>query len=49
MWLSSTAQQALHAVLCIAGSESEGAVRVDEIAAALDCPRWGATVTGDRA
>jgi Rrf2 family protein len=39
MWLSSTAQQALRAVLCIAGSESEGAVRVDEIAAALDCPR----------
>lgn len=39
MWLSSTAQQALHAVLCIAGSESEGPVRVDEIAAAIDCPR----------
>ena len=39
MWLSSTAQQALHAVLCIAGSEDEGPVRVDEIAAAMECPR----------
>ncbi len=39
MWLSSTAQQALHAVLCIAGSEDEGPVRVDAIAAAMGCPR----------
>ena len=39
MWLSSTAQQAIHAVLCIAGSEEEGPVRVDEIAAVMECPR----------
>ncbi|CAN5196311.1 N/A [soil metagenome] len=39
MWLSSTAQQALQAVLCIAGSEDDGPVRVDEIVAVLDCPR----------
>jgi Rrf2 family protein len=39
MWLSSTAQQALHAVLCIAGAGDESPVRVDEIAAAIDCPR----------
>lgn len=39
MWLSSTAQQAIHAVLCIAGSADDGPVRVDEIAAVLDCPR----------
>jgi Rrf2 family protein len=39
MWLSSTAQQAIHAVLCIAGSESEGPVRVDEVAAAMNAPR----------
>lgn len=39
MWLSSTAQQAIHAVLCIAGAAGEGPVRVDEIAAVLDCPR----------
>lgn len=39
MWLSSTAQQALHAVLCIAGAADDGPVRVDEIAAALHCPR----------
>ena len=39
MWLSSTAQQAIHAVLCIAGSEDRGPVRVDEIAAVTDYPR----------
>jgi Rrf2 family protein len=39
MWLSSTAQQAIHATLCIAGSEDEGLVRVDEIAAAMNAPR----------
>lgn len=39
MWLSSTAQQAIHAVLCIAGSADDGPVRVDEIAAVLRCPR----------
>jgi Rrf2 family protein len=39
MWLSSTAQQAIHAVLCIAGSADEGPVRVDEIAAVMRCPR----------
>lgn len=39
MWLSTTAQQALHAVLCIAGSADGGPVRVDEIAAVLRCPR----------
>lgn len=39
MWLSSTARQALHAVLCIAGNGDGGPVRVDEIAAAIGCPR----------
>lgn len=39
MWLSSTAQQAIHAVLCIASSADHGPVRVDEIAAVLGCPR----------
>ena len=39
MWLSSTAQQAIHAVLCIASAADYGPVRVDEIAAALGCPR----------
>ena len=39
MWLSSTAQQAIHAVLCIAGSADEGPIRVDEIAAVMQCPR----------
>ncbi len=39
MWLSSTAQLALQGVLCIAGSEDDGPVRVDEIAAVLACPR----------
>ncbi len=39
MWLSSTAQQALQAILCIAGSAEDGPVRVDEIAAVLDCAR----------
>ena len=39
MWLSSTAQQAIHAVLCIADCAEDGPVRVDEIAAVLGCPR----------
>jgi Rrf2 family protein len=39
MWLSSTAQQAIRAVVCIASGADHGPVRVDEIAAALDCPR----------
>ena len=39
MWLSSTAQQAIYAVLCIAGSADDGPVRVDEIAAVIGCPR----------
>ena len=39
MWLSSTAKQAIHAVLCIASNADHGPVRVDEIAAALGCPR----------
>jgi Rrf2 family protein len=39
MWLSSTAQQALHAVLCIAGSAEDGPVRVDEIAAVTGAQR----------
>lgn len=39
MWLSSTAQQAIHAVICIAGSTEAGPVRADEIAAAIGCPR----------
>lgn len=39
MWLSSTAQQAIHAVLCIADSGDDGPVRVDAIAAVIDVPR----------
>lgn len=39
MWLSSTAQQALHAVLCIAALADEGPVRVDEVAAVIGGPR----------
>ena len=39
MWLSSTAQQAIQAVLCIAGSTDDGPVRVDEIASVIGCPR----------
>ena len=39
MWLSSTAQQAVHAVLCIADAEEDGPVRVDEIAEVIDVPR----------
>jgi Rrf2 family protein len=38
MWLSSTAQQAINAVLCIAAANGE-AVRVDTIAAATGAPR----------
>ena len=39
MWLNSTAQNALRAVLFIAEAEGDGPVRVDDIAAALDSPR----------
>ncbi len=39
MWLSSTARQAINAVLCIAGSADDGPVRVDEIAAVTGNPR----------
>ena len=39
MWLSSTAQQAIHAVLCIASGADHGPVRVDEIAVVLGRPR----------
>ena len=39
MWLSSTAQQAIHAVLCIADGADEGPLRVDEIAAIIGLPR----------
>lgn len=39
MWLSSTAQQAIQAVLCIADCATDGPVRVDEIAAVVGCPR----------
>lgn len=39
MRLTSTAQQAIHAVLCVAGNDGDAPVRIDEIAAVLDCPR----------
>lgn len=39
MWLNSTAQSALRAVLHIAEHGSGGAVRVEDIAATLGCPR----------
>jgi Rrf2 family protein len=39
MWLSSTAQQAIHAVLVVAVSAGDEPVRVDEIATAIGCPR----------
>lgn len=39
MWISSTAQQAINAVLCIAGQDDGAPVRVDEIAAVMRCPR----------
>ena len=39
MWLSSTAQHAIHAVLYLAEHSTDRPVRVDEIATALDCPR----------
>jgi Rrf2 family iron-sulfur cluster assembly transcriptional regulator len=39
MWLNSTAQNALRAVLFIAGNEADGPVRVDLIAASLQSPR----------
>lgn len=39
MWLSSTAQQAIQAVLCIGGNGDERPVRADEIATVIGCPR----------
>lgn len=39
MWLNSTAQSALRAVLYIADHAADGPVRVDDIAASLHCPR----------
>jgi Rrf2 family iron-sulfur cluster assembly transcriptional regulator len=39
MWLNSTAQNALRAVLYIAEHGTGGPVRVDDIAASLGCPR----------
>jgi Rrf2 family iron-sulfur cluster assembly transcriptional regulator len=39
MWLTSTAQQAIHAVLCIAGNGNDSPMRVDDIAAEIGCPR----------
>jgi Rrf2 family protein len=39
VWINSTAQNALRAVLYIAEHGSGGPVRVDDIAAALRCPR----------
>ena len=39
MWLSSTAQQAIQAVLYIAANNGDGPVRVGDVARALDCPR----------
>jgi Rrf2 family protein len=39
MWLSSTAQQAIHAVLCIASGPDRDPVRVDEVAVVIGCPR----------
>lgn len=39
MWLSSTAKQAVHAVLCIAQADNDTPVRVDEIAGIIGCPR----------
>ena len=39
MWLSSTAQQAVHAVLCIAQAGEHSPVRVDELASIIGCPR----------
>jgi Rrf2 family protein len=39
MWLSSTAQQAIHAVVYIAATGGDGPVRVGDVARALGCPR----------
>lgn len=39
MWLSSTARQAVHAVLCVALFDDDGPVRVDEVAAATGAAR----------
>lgn len=39
MWISSTAKQAVQAVLCVAASQGDGLVRVGEIAAAVGCPQ----------
>jgi Rrf2 family protein len=39
VWIGTTAQHAVRAVLYLAGAAGEGPVRVDQIAAALDLPR----------
>lgn len=39
MWISSTAKQAVQAVLCVAACQDDGLVRVGEIAAAVGCPQ----------
>jgi len=39
VWIGTTAQNAIRAVLFLAGKPAETPVRVDEIAAALDLPR----------
>jgi Rrf2 family iron-sulfur cluster assembly transcriptional regulator len=39
MWLSSTAQQAIHATVCIADLGRSDPVRVEQIAAAIGSPR----------
>jgi Rrf2 family transcriptional regulator, nitric oxide-sensitive transcriptional repressor len=39
MWLNSTAQNAVRAVLYIVEHAAEGPVRVDDVAASLRCPR----------
>ena len=39
MWLNSTAQNALRAVLYIAEHAADGPVRVEDVAASLDSPR----------
>ena len=39
MWLSSTAQQAVHAVLCIAQLERDGPVCVDDVSKTIGAPR----------
>ena len=39
MWIGTTAQNAIRAVLYVAGNAREAPVRVDQIAGALDLPR----------